>query len=298
MKIFLSCQSEDRQVAAILHRELVERGHVVAFFPDSLDDPVPEIAKHLRSADLLLLVCGRRAEASPWVAAEVLAGETRGIPILTVLVDRQSQVPRTLRPGTAVLSYPRLARTGFRTLDIFPSRTMVKRYLEATRRKLSPYVQRRVESLPEPILERDGFARWALQPLAYVSLLASYLAGMLFPIIVLAIAWAPARSMDKILELLQRHPIYLVLLLAAFTLLLFSSPSRRLAYPLWVFWFVRDYLHALWASREPMLKRRFHRVMESLRARPANTAFWEVEAARRGGNPIDSAEPYNLLDSR
>src|SRR5215472_8593830 len=92
-RVFISHASEDRQVAAQLHRWLVEEGHEVFLDSDRTDGLVvgedwqQRLHERLRWADAVVCAVSSASLASIWCTTEVAIAQSRGSRLLPVLVE-------------------------------------------------------------------------------------------------------------------------------------------------------------------------------------------------------------------
>jgi hypothetical protein len=284
VRAFISYQSEDEPFARDIGHHLDERGHTVAFYPLRLTDPVNEIAKELRHADLLLLTLGRNTSKSTWVAAEILAAQVRNLPMVAILLDEESASPLTLPLNTPVVAYPSLVNTRFALFDTFPSRQLRSRRWAQLRIKVSPYRHPDKDKIPPPLIDRKSITNILLFVVGVICMAVSYILGFILPWLVqFAVQLLKGRELDGALNLSTRVlgiPILTVWMIV-FTLILFYKPRKRLAYPLWILWFFKDYIPAWLSIRAITARSEMKKVMQRLSKSPGNRAYWKEEQARR-----------------
>ncbi len=78
------------------------------------------------------------------------------------------------------------------------------------------------------------------------------------------------------------HNVINLLWKIIFTIVIFYKSNQRLAYPVRVFWFFRDYLGARLNTTESKLNMRMMEVMAAIRNLPGNKAFWESQIYLNG----------------
>lgn len=281
MRVFVSYQNEDEASARHIGRQLSIRGHAVAFYPHKLDDPVSVITEELRRANLLLLTVGRNTHKSAWVSAEILAAQVLHVPLIATLLDEESRSPDTLPLNTPVAAYPSLIRTQFALFDIFPSHKMQSEQWKGLKVKVSPYQHPSKDTIPAPIIDRKSILNILLLTLGVLCAAASYLIGFTLPWLVYDIVritkgWDVRGAMNPAL-ITASFVIWWIIL----SLILFYKPRERLAYPLWILWFFKDYVPAWLSIRTGSATKKMTEVMRRLSCSAGNRAYWEEEQGRR-----------------
>jgi hypothetical protein len=285
MQIFISFKTDSSlNEATQVERELKNRGHKVDVLKHRLTDPIEEVVKRLKNAELLITLIAPETCNSHWVVAEQLVAEFAGIPKIAILKDEFSFAPETLRENTAVLAYPTLEKTKFRLFDIFPSRKMSIKSWKKAKKDISIFRQREDNSIPAPPINRKNPFNRLLHFLGFFFLAAAYVLGFVFPNLLhmlLHMAKGADISIFSSPEFMKVQGKIFLYWQIAFWLILFHNRHRRLAYPLWCLWLFRDYIPSWISTGKRGLRKRMQLIMNILINSPGNKEFWKLEKARR-----------------